>query len=288
MSLNLVPLPALCRLFIAAFLAVVLASPALPGSPAPAEGEGETFRVMNYNIRHCRGLDDVLDPERTAAVIREQEADVVGLQEVDRGVRRTDRRDLPAELGELTGMTSIFEKNHPVQGGEYGNAILTRFPHRDVKNTHLPMIGSTEQRGVLQAVITIHGQDTLFLNTHIAHRREGEEERLASVDEFERILKENEAGADLPVLFVGDFNAVPGSAPYERMAELLEDTWIEAGKGSGATVPVREPRRRIDYVWVSRDAPFTPTRAWIPYTEASDHLPIVVEFTMQPKDDESR
>ncbi len=139
-SFAVLALPARSRRFSAAVVAAVLAGLSLPASPAIADDEAETFRIMTYNIRHCRGLDDVLYPERTAAVIREQQADVVGLQEMDRGVRRTDRRDLPAELGKLTGMTAIFEKNHPVQGGEYGNMILTRFPHRDVKNTHLPIV----------------------------------------------------------------------------------------------------------------------------------------------------
>jgi endonuclease/exonuclease/phosphatase family metal-dependent hydrolase len=249
---------------------------------AAAGGQPQTFRVMTFNIQHGRGLDNVVDLERTASVILQERADVAGLQEVDRGVRRTDRRDLPAELEQLTGMSVFFAKNHPHQGGEYGNAFLTRFPFRDAGNLHLPMVGTTEQRGVQQMVVSVHGVDVLFLNTHIANARVGEPERQASVAEFERILAENQVGPALPVIFLGDFNAVPGTSVYKRMAALLADTWVQAGEGDGATVPVREPQRRIDYIWVSRDAPFKAVRAWVPRTEASDHLPIVVEFVMQP------
>ena len=244
-------------------------------------GEKKTFRVMSYNIQHGRGLDGEVNLERIAGVIRRENACLVGLQEVDRGTRRTDRRDLTAELAELTGMKGIFRNNHPAHGGEYGNANLTKHPHSAVANTHLPMVGTREQRGVLQMVVTVHGRDILFLNTHIAHRRDGEPERLASVETFARILRDNAEGDNLPVIFVGDFNDIPGGATIDAMEKLLVDVWPLAGEGDGFTIPVLEPRRRIDYVWISRDAPFEPVRAWVPHTEASDHLPVVVEFAFR-------
>jgi endonuclease/exonuclease/phosphatase family metal-dependent hydrolase len=262
-------------------LALAAALGAGPLAMAQAAGAEEVrFRVMSFNIQHGRGADDVVDLGRTVRVILDEKADLIGLQEVDRGVRRTDRRDLPAELAHLSGKAIAFEKNHPHQGGEYGNAILTRFPMREVRNTHLPMVDATEQRGVIQAVVNVHGQEILFLNTHIAHRRVGEPERLASIAEFARILGENSAGPNLPVIFVGDFNAEPGSATHKLMAELMIDVWPLVGEGSGATIPVDKPLRRIDYVWVSRDAPFSPVRAWVPSTDASDHLPVMVEFVL--------
>jgi endonuclease/exonuclease/phosphatase family metal-dependent hydrolase len=235
------------------------------------------FRVMCYNIQHGRGMDGRVDLARIAGVIREQKADIVALQEVDRGVERTDRRDLPSELAALTGMQSVFFKNHPHQGGEYGNAVLTRFPYRDATNLHLPMVGSNEQRGIMRLVLHIRGQEVLFMNTHLDHRAD-EAERLASVSEFARLLRENDEGPRLPILLAGDFNAVSGSLTYQRMSQLLVDTWPMAGEGPGATVPVREPTRRIDFIWISPEAPFAPVRAWVPFTEASDHLPVVVEF----------
>lgn len=257
----------------AVFISSVCANTSSAGGP-------ETFRVMCYNIHHARGLDREVSTGRIARIIESERADIAGIQEVDRGTRRTGGRDLVADLSELSGMAGIFRRNHPVQGGEYGNAILTRFPYRDAENSHLPMIGSREQRGVLRAVIEVHGQEILFLNTHLAHRATGEAERLASVAEFEAILKENDEGPNLPVIFVGDFNAVPGTETYERMARMLVDIWPVAGVGGGDTIPVRMARRRIDYVWISPDAPFEPVRAWVPYTEASDHRPLVVEFRM--------
>jgi endonuclease/exonuclease/phosphatase family metal-dependent hydrolase len=248
-------------------------------SPTVAQ-EAQTFRVMSYNIQHGRGLDGVVDLARIASVIKEHAADIVALQEVDRGVERTQRRDLPAELAELTGMQSAFFKNHPHQGGEYGNAMLSRFPFRNATNTHLPVIGSNEQRGVMQMVIDVHGRDILFLNTHLDFQKD-DAERLAGVAVFRRILDENQQDHRLPVIFAGDFNDVPGSPTHKKMMELLADAWPMVSDGPGATIPVKKPQRRIDYIWISKDAPFHPVRAWVPYTEASDHLPVVVEFLMR-------
>ncbi|MGZ5544081.1 MAG: endonuclease/exonuclease/phosphatase family protein, partial [Limisphaerales bacterium] len=110
----------------------------------------EMFRVMTYNIHHGEGLDHKVDLPRIAALIKREKADIVALQEVDKGVTRTDRRDLTAELAKLTGMTGVFSNNHYFQGGEYGNAILSRFPVLTLTNLHYQMLRKDEQRGVLQ------------------------------------------------------------------------------------------------------------------------------------------
>src|SRR5690606_25035110 len=131
------------------------------------KAEATVFRVMSYNIHHGRGMDDRVDLERIAEAIKKANPDLVALQEVDRGTRRTDGRDLTAELAKLTGMEGYFEKNIPYQGGEYGNAILSRFPILEKKNTHLRMIRENEQRGALQVLVEVDGEKLLFVNTHI-------------------------------------------------------------------------------------------------------------------------
>jgi endonuclease/exonuclease/phosphatase (EEP) superfamily protein YafD len=65
------------------------------------------------------------------------------------------------------------------------------------------------------------------------------------------------------------------------MAELFDDVWALAGEGDGFTIPSQRPDKRIDYLWLGKGAPLTPLRAWVPRTEASDHLPLVAEFRWQ-------
>jgi len=243
-------------------------------TPASAPSAAATFRVMTYNIHHGEGVDGRVDLERIAAVIRETQADLVALQEVDKGVQRTARRDLPAELAALTGMRCLFSNNFDYQGGEYGNAVLTRFPVRRWTNTHLRMLRPDEQRGVLQAVVEVHGRELLFLNTHIDYRPD-DAERLANVTQFKEILG---GYTGLSALFAGDFNDRPGSRTYRAVAEMFDDVWLVAGQGDGFTIPSAKPNRRIDYLWLGKGAKLRSVRAWVPRSEASDHLPLVAEF----------
>ncbi|MEO6034003.1 MAG: endonuclease/exonuclease/phosphatase family protein, partial [Verrucomicrobiota bacterium] len=160
------------------------------------------FRVLTYNIHHGEGLDQRVDLARIAELIRREKADIVALQEVDKGVARTTRQDFPAELANLTGMTVYFDRNIVYQGGDYGNAVLTRFAIKEKKNTHYKMLRQGEQRGVQQLVLSVHGKDLLFMNTHIDYRRD-DAERLINAGELEEIVA---AAGKMPVVLCGDFN----------------------------------------------------------------------------------
>ncbi len=232
-----------------------------------------SFRVMTYNIHHGEGLDGEVDLKRIAGVIRKEKPDLVALQEVDKGTERTWHRDFPAELAALTGMTCVFSNNYSFQGGEYGNAILSRFPVKSVANHHYRMLRIGEQRGLLQVVVDVKGQELVLLNTHLDHRPD-DSERLASAAELHRVVEQYEGR---PIILCGDFNDVPGSRTWQKIAELFEDAWLAAGEGNGFTSPASRPARRIDYLWVT-GMRLTPLRLWVPVSDASDHLPVVGDF----------
>ena len=118
---------------------------------------------MSYNIHHGRGVDDRLDLARIAAVIRGAGADIVGLQEVDRHWgERSDFADQAAELARDLAMHVVYGVNldlDPLSPGgprrQYGNAILSDAPIRGWRNTLLPRTGELEQRGLLEALVTV-------------------------------------------------------------------------------------------------------------------------------------
>ena len=58
------------------------------------DAERNTLRIMSYNIRNGRGMDEVTDLGRIAEAIRKVAPDVVAVQEVDSvtGKKRRDRR----------------------------------------------------------------------------------------------------------------------------------------------------------------------------------------------------
>ena len=228
-----------------------------------------TLRVMTYNIHHAKGVDGKLDLKRIARLITDHNVDVVALQEVDRKTLRTGRRDMSGELAKLTGMRATFGANIPLEGGEYGNAILSRHLFDLVTNYHLPKIVAGEQRGMLEIIVHAPGGPLTFCATHLDHRRP-EEDRLASVDFIQKAL-----AGKTPIVLAGDFNARPDSETYRRLSMTFADAWTEVGQGDGFTIPSEGPRARIDYVWLRG---IKATRAEVLRSNASDHLPVIVDI----------
>src|SRR5262245_20137112 len=98
-------------------LLLVLAGLTIPSGHSPhAAPVKKTLRVMTYNIHVGVGIDKKLDLQRIADVINREQPDLVGLQEVDRGVKRTEGKDEIAELATMTQMHFAFAPNLDYQG----------------------------------------------------------------------------------------------------------------------------------------------------------------------------
>ncbi|MEC8987721.1 MAG: endonuclease/exonuclease/phosphatase family protein, partial [Verrucomicrobiota bacterium] len=220
-----------------------------------------------------------VDLQRIANVIRQSNADAVALQEVDKNTERTGGINMPAELARLTGMNVAFGANlDNYQGGQYGTAILSRFPIESHENHRLKQVRKGEQRGVLMAVLKMTQGQLLFTCTHLDHTQD-QAERLFSETQFADIFAGH---AGLPTIFCGDFNDTPDSELYKRLSKKWTDTWSIAGKGNGYTMSSANPKRRIDYIWLSGKKNFKVRWMDVPKTEASDHLPLVAEIRFTP------
>src|SRR5436190_19467630 len=257
------------RILFVLFLALAL------NANGAEEAEANTLRVMTYNIHHGQGVDGKVDLERIAGLIKTQRVDVVALQEVDRGTLRTARRDLTAELGKLTGLNACFGKNIDYQGGEYGTAVLSRFPILATTNTHYQMLHPHEQRGLLGAVLDVNGRKLLFLNTHFDYHND-DAERALDVKTIKAAINNM---TNMPVILCGDFNEGPGSRTHNRLSEFVTDTWKATGNGNGFTFSSSGPWQRIDFIWHSKH--LRPLNTSVIKTNASDHLPVVGEFSVE-------
>lgn len=252
---------------------------------ARSVGTSDAIRVMTFNIAHGRGTDGVIDLKRIARIIREAQADIVALQEVDRWTQRTKGLDIIIELADLTGMTYAFGKTIEYDGGDYGNGVLTRFPILEERNTLYAYETEGERRGAMLLVLDIRGQETLFMNTHLDHREE-DTDRLSASEELIGQLKPYDA---LPAIICGDFNDESSSPTVTWLGEHLHDSWARAGSGSGFTYPSASPIKRIDYVFSSKQSAerstwWKPVSASVIHTGASDHLPVLVEFQLSTTD----
>ncbi len=242
----------------------------------------DTIRVMTYNIHTGVGVDGIFDLSRIADIITTHKIDIVGLQEVDQGVERTDRIDTMEKLSELTGMYFAFGKAIPFQGGEYGNGLLSRYPIIE-KHNHPYTFEQTGEHRALLYVVVEYGQDNLLvMNTHLDHRPD-DTERMISVEEILSIASKYK---EMPMLFLGDINDVPESKVISTLKESFRDAWEKAGDGPGLTFHTEDFKRRIDYIFYPEptgnmdqsDLYFEPFNAYTIQTPASDHLPVVAEF----------
>jgi iduronate 2-sulfatase len=217
-------------------------------SPATPADTPQRISVLSYNIHHAQGVDGNLDLQRIAEVIRSSQADIVALQEVDQSVARSDIVDQPRLLAEALGMHFAFGGNFELEGGYYGNALLSRFPIEKTINHPLPNEGGGEQRGLLEADLKLPGDITLkFFNTHLDHRPEPAQ-RLASAKFINQLL---ERTAQRPACLAGDLNAVPESSVLQEFKKL----WKLSEHQHQPTIPVYRPNRKIDYVLVSHASP---------------------------------
>ncbi|HVK09665.1 MAG TPA: endonuclease/exonuclease/phosphatase family protein [Gemmataceae bacterium] len=228
-----------------------------------------TLRVLSYNVHHGEGTDGKLDLARIAKVITTAKPDLVALQEIDRGAKRTGGVDQAAELARLTGLHVEFGKAIDLQGGAYGLATLSRYPLHGARVHPLPGKKGQEARIVLEARVEVGaGRAITFLNTHFQH------DDAATRAEQAAKVSDLFAGADGPVVLAGDLNATPESEPMKALAKH----WTPATPFDRGlkTIPAGAPKSQIDYVLVRPAGRFKVVEATVIEEKvASDHRPVL-------------
>lgn len=258
-----------------------------------------TVKVLTYNILGGRNTDGQRDLNRIAEVITTLNPDIVALQEVDRHTGRLNGVDLAAELGRLTGMQHVFGRAMKYDGGEYGEAILSRFPIVNITNHALPIVpidttnGTAMQEVEPRAALAVELQfrDTentfIFIGTHLDHLRDPSNRNAQAIG----LLEIAAEYGNKPVILAGDLNSTPDSEAIATLLTHWKDAWPP--DRDGGTSP--RSNRRIDYVM------FTPAAKWrvnaayrgidikkddvtwqALISVASDHLPVMAEIELFP------
>jgi len=243
-------------------------------------------RLLTYNVHRCVGTDRRLDVGRVAEVIAAQSPDIVALQELDVGRARTGGVDQAHRIAQRLGMAFHFNAAFKVEEEQFGDAILTTLPERLVKAGPIPghpRFPQLEPRGAVWVEIDTADGVLSVVNTH-----------LGLVPREQRIQAEALAGKDwtlaaapdAPLVLVGDMNATPRSAAYRILASRLAEARRAAPFSHRApTFPSTFPVLAIDHVFASEGVVIDAVRTPLdPLSRlASDHLPLVVDFSLAPR-----
>ena len=261
-----------------AALAAIFLTAGAACSTSGRPGNERVARVLVYNMHAGKDATGVDNLARIASLVDSLRADIVLLQEVDRNTQRSGRVDQPATLAKLTGHHVAFGKSLDFQGGEYGIAILSRWPISSDTTYHLPVDppqersgGSYEPRAALRVIVATPNGPLAFVNTHLdpsgddRWRRQEIRTVLAIVDSLGQRGIRAFAG--------GDFNSTPESSTQQTVrAAGLRDAWSICGQGDGLTYPADSSVKRIDYLFLTGTA--TCRDAVVVNTDASDHRPV--------------
>jgi endonuclease/exonuclease/phosphatase family metal-dependent hydrolase len=235
---------------------------------------GGTLRVMTYNIK----VASESNLATIAQVIRTENPDLVGLEEVDELANRSGSTHQTDVLSAAAGLPHrYFGANFPFDGGFYGLAVLSRFPLTNPRVIRLDARATRgdgyEPRIAVAVDLVAYGKPVTFVAMHASLHAE---ERPGNAQAVLTAL----GSARRPSIVVGDMNETPGNAIGTAFsgAGFIDAHAQKTGNPlEGLTSPASFPIKRIDFVY--KDAAFGPTRySWVPSTTASDHRPVMVTF----------
>jgi endonuclease/exonuclease/phosphatase family metal-dependent hydrolase/Icc-related predicted phosphoesterase len=230
----------------------------------------KTVRVMSYNIRNAKGMDNIVDYQRIADVINNLNPDIVALQELDSVTNRSQGVDVLAQLANHTAMYSVYGASIPFDGGKYGIGILSK--EKSISWKRIPLPGREEARSLLM----VEFKDYVCCCTHFSLN---EDDRRASVDIIDRSVKD----FNKPVILAGDINATPETP----VLEAFKQNWIILTDTKQFTFPSDKPNRTIDYIfgYAPKEYVYSVWQTRVLNTLASDHLPLFADIRLKTASD---
>jgi len=238
------------------------------------------FRLVTYNIhKGIGGVDRRYRPLRVVEALARCHPDIILLQEVDDGVRRSGGHRQVDLLGDALGLKHrAFQANVHLKRGVYGNAILSRFPLSDVHHLDLT-VPLKKRRRMLAArcrlYIDDHVHGVQLFNFHLGLAGM---ERIVQLRRFLRSKLLTHIHHDTPIVAAGDFNDFYGNLGRRT----LEPAGFQTPVKRTRTFPAILPMRSLDRVFCRGNIEVV--HAYASRTNiarhASDHLPLVVEMSL--------
>jgi len=237
------------------------------------------IRVVTYNVHKCRGLDRRTRPERIVEVLREIDADIIALQEVVSTEGGKPEEDQSGYIADALGLRSCLGENRRLNGGAYGNLLLSRYLLRAACNYDISRNGR-ERRGCLRVDLEVAGAILLHVfNVHLGtafleRRHQGRKLLTPEILNNRRLR-----GARI---VLGDFNEWTRGLATRLLSAQFESRDIQGHLRRSRTYPGILPLLHLDHIYfdpvlkVESLALHRSRAALI----ASDHLPLVADFHM--------
>lgn len=233
-------------------------APCDAGAPVP-----ERVRVATWNVA-IAGFSSI---DTLARELREIDADVVLLQELEVGARRSGRVNQPRALAEAMGMDYAFAPSVPYDGGIFGLTVLTRLPLARAERHSLDGEIVYEPRIAFEVGACAGALELRLIDVHAEYVPETNTDNLARLAELIGPV------GDQPIAVAGDLNTRPANA---GIVALLADTGlVDLFHEEGG-----EPAIYIDYVLASPPLAEIVRESVRVDSDASDHAPLWVEFDL--------
>lgn len=232
------------------------------------------MRLMTYNIQSGRDAFKNLDLTKCEETIREFDPDILALNEVRMKTRDVGDTEQAKVLAENLHMHFYFAKAIDYNGGEYGIALLSKFPIVRAEGIPVPSLPEEkrevryEDRVLLKAHLSVNGKNVIAFVSHFGLSNA---ERESATALFEREISKTKD----PSIFMGDLNMKPDDLLIQKIKQHLRDL---SENESFLTHHTLTLEARIDYIFASDH--FACEKIFSPYSTSSDHLPIVADVKM--------
>lgn len=240
--------------------------------------KNKSIKVMSYNIRIASppskgwGFTDL---QAVANAINRMKPDLVALQEVDVYTERSGKQSHQAkELAEKTGMYYHFAKAVDRSRGDYGVAVLSRFPIIKGESFRLPLTKGSkgEIRAAALIRVKLFGEEVVFMSAHLDHLTDAD--RKLQVEELNKIIASN---SKYPLIFGADLNMTPDNPVINILKKEVFFNCVDCE----FTFPSDKPKEVIDYLMLNEKA-FKKYKISNYHvgdeTYASDHLPLMMDI----------
>lgn len=250
-----------------------------------------TIKVATYNIGKNEVSADVANFDKLNQAIKNIDADVIVITEVDNKTARSKNINQLEELAKANNMHFAFGKALDFDGGQYGVGILSKYKIDKSQVVNLPS-GDAEQRIVLLSQITKPGFDSpiIIMGTHLDWQKDPTV-RIGQVRHLlDATIGDTDTGFDnistsIKIL-AGDFNSTANEQPIQEIRYFWNS--VEKPNTDYRSWPAINPAIDIDHIftfkgqkWDIKNMTIPKDSASFKWSDASDHLPVIAELELQ-------